>query len=99
MEKKKYLLLVLILSINFSIAQVGIGTTSPDAQLDIRSSNQVTPINTDGILIPKVDSFPVINPTIAQQSMLVYLTTATTFGGNPKAIGFYYQNNHLRNLR
>ncbi|WP_395045336.1 hypothetical protein [Flavobacterium sp.] len=93
MEKKKYLLLVLILSINFSIAQVGIGTTSPDAQLDIRSSNQVTPINTDGILIPKVDSFPVINPTIAQQSMLVYLTTATTFGGNPKAIGFYYWNN------
>lgn len=73
-------------------AQIGIGTPSPDAQLDIRSSNQAAPANNDGILIPKVDVFPATNPTVAQQGMLVYLTTATTFGGNPKPIGFYYWN-------
>lgn len=71
-------------------AQVGINTTIPNAQLDIRSSNQATPTNTDGILIPKVDVFPATNPTAAQQGMMVYLTTASTFLGNPKPLGFYY---------
>lgn len=70
-------------------SQVGINTTSPNAQLDIRSSNQATPTNTDGILIPKIDAFPVTNPTAAQNGMLVYLTT-TSAGKSP---GFYYWNN------
>ena len=93
MKKRNYLLLLLIFTINFSIAQVGIGTTTPNSQLDIRSSNQAIPANNDGILIPKVDVFPATNPTVAQQGMLVYLTTATIFSGNPKTIGFYYWNN------
>jgi hypothetical protein len=58
---KQFYLPVLYVSCSFSahevLAQVGIGTTAPDAQLDIRSTNQVTPANTDGILIPKVDAF------------------------------------------
>lgn len=70
-------------------AQVGVNTTSPQAQLDIRSSNQATPSNTDGILIPKIDAFPVTNPTAAQTGMLVYLTTLS--GANQP--GFYYWNN------
>lgn len=53
-------------------AQVGINTTDPEAQLDIKSSNQATPTNKDGILIPKVDAFPASNPTASQQGMLVY---------------------------
>ena len=90
----KYLCLALFLFLGiFTNAQVGINTTTPKAQLDVQSSNQALPSNTDGILIPKVDVFPAINPTIAQQGMLVYLTTATTFLGNPKPIGFYYWNN------
>ena len=88
--KNKYLTIVLFFFfINFSIAQVGINTVNPDAQLDIRSSNQVTPANNDGILIPKVDAFTLTNPTIAQHSMLVYLTTIS--GGNQP--GFYYWDN------
>ncbi|MEZ4837554.1 hypothetical protein [Flavobacterium sp.] len=83
---------ILFLSIK-TIAQVGINTTSPNSQLDIRSTNQAAPSNTDGILIPKVDVFPATNPTATQQSMLVYLTTATVFSGNPKPIGFYYWDN------
>jgi trimeric autotransporter adhesin len=77
----------LLLLITFPmLGQVGINTTLPEAQLDVRSSNQATPSNTDGLLIPKVDNFPLINPTLAQQGMLVYLTT--TSGTNEP--GFYY---------
>lgn len=74
-------------------AQVGINTTNPDAQLDIRSSNQATPNNTDGILIPKVDVFPATNPTAAQQGMLVYLTTTS----GTDLPGFYYWDNTTTN--
>lgn len=72
-------------------AQVGINTTTPNAQLDVQSSNQAVPSNTDGILIPKVDVFPALNPTIAQQGMLVYLTT--TSGTNLP--GFYFWDNSI----
>jgi trimeric autotransporter adhesin len=83
--KSFYLTILLLLTIN-CVAQVGINTTSPNAQLEIKSSNQATPDNTDGIIIPKIDAFPVINPTVAQQGMMVYLTT-TVSGKLP---GFYY---------
>ena len=76
----------LILYCGNLFSQVGINTTTPNAQLDITSSNQATPGNTDGILIPKIDLFPVTNPTVAQNSMIVYLTTAAS-GKQP---GFYY---------
>jgi trimeric autotransporter adhesin len=87
--KKLLFLLAFLLSIASGNAQVGINTTTPDAQLDIKSSNQATPTNTDGILIPKIDAFPLINPTAAQNSMMVYLTT-TSAGKLP---GFYYWDN------
>ena len=78
-------------------AQVGIGTTTPKSALQIVASNATAPKNTDGILIPSIDNFPTINPTIDQDGMLVFLKTATapasTFGSN--AIGFYYWSNPL----
>ncbi|MBN8567967.1 MAG: hypothetical protein J0M25_14690, partial [Flavobacteriales bacterium] len=55
-----------------TFSQVGVNTTSPQAQLDIRSSNQSSPANTDGLLIPKIDAFPLTNPTSTQQGMMVY---------------------------
>ncbi|PIV94511.1 MAG: hypothetical protein COW44_03815, partial [Flavobacteriaceae bacterium CG17_big_fil_post_rev_8_21_14_2_50_33_15] len=57
--------------------------------LDIRSSNQALPASNDGLLIPKIDSFPSISPGLAQDAMLVYLTTAV--GVNSP--GFYYWDN------
>ncbi len=70
------------------ISQVGIGTTSPNASLDIKSSNELTPANTDGILIPKIEEYPVINPTASQDGMLVYAT-----GNGSVTKGFYYWDN------
>lgn len=82
---KLLILMVMLLSCHIS-AQVGINTASPNAQLDIRSTNQAAPNNNDGILIPKVDAFPITNPTIAQNGMMVFLTMDS--GSNPS--GFYY---------
>mgnify|MGYP003833260045 CR=1 FL=1 len=83
---KKILLFCFCLLFFKMQAQVGINTTTPNAQLEIKSSDQANPANNDGILIPKVDAFPAINPTIDQDGMLVYLTTDV--GANLK--GFYY---------
>lgn len=74
-----------VLYVGLSNAQVGINTTDPQAQLDIRSSNQATPANNDGILIPKIDDFPTTSPTTAQDGMLVFVT-----GLGIPAKGFYY---------
>lgn len=84
-------LFLLLLMPCIGLSQVGINTTDPQAQLHIRSSNQATPAPTDGILIPKIDAFPVINPSIDQDAMLVYLTT--TVGNNLP--GFYYWSGNL----
>ena len=66
-------------------AQVGIGTTNPNATFDIRSSNQAMPASNDGMLIPKVDEFPATDPTALQDGMLVYVT-----GNGTSTKGFYY---------
>jgi len=86
--KKHILFFCLLVSTTLS-AQVGINTTDPHAQFEIKSSNQANPDATDGILIPKVDTFPATNPTVDQDGMMVYLTTDV--GSNLK--GFYYWDN------
>ena len=65
-------------------AQVGVGNTNPQAVLDISASNSVTPANSDGILIPRMGSFPSA-PGAARDGMLVFYTGA---GADGK--GFYY---------
>lgn len=87
---KSFLLYILVLLfVSNTNAQIGIGTTSPNAQLDITATNSTTPANTDGILIPRVAAFPATNPTSSQNGMLIFLTTAS--GSNQP--GFYYWNN------
>ncbi|MFT4611683.1 MAG: hypothetical protein ACI8QQ_001045 [Psychroserpens sp.] len=83
--KKLLIIISIYLLTVMSYGQVGVGTTDPHAQLDIRSSNQAAPISTDGILIPKVDVFPT-GVTANQDAMMVYLTI--TVGTD--APGFYY---------
>jgi hypothetical protein len=92
--KNKYLIIVVnLLFFHIFYAQVGIATTTPNAQLDIRSSSSTTPTNTDGVLVPKFSVFPAVNPGANQQGMLVFLTATTTFLATTRNPGFYYWNN------
>jgi len=88
MKTSILILLTIIINSKTLFGQVGINTTSPKAQLDIVASNQALPTNNDGILIPRIDSFPVVNPTANQNAMLVFLTTVT----GSKQPGYYYWN-------
>jgi len=54
---KKLLTLFILISVNTLIAQVGIGTTDPQATLDIRALPNHSPNNT-GLLIPSVNELP-----------------------------------------
>ncbi len=72
MKKPFYILLLISYS---SIAQVGIGTTTPQAILDVQSSNPANPSSTDGILIPRVSDFPATAPGANQNGMLIFLDT------------------------
>ncbi len=70
------------------IAQVGINTTNPKANLDVTASNPTTPTNMDGLLVPRVSNFPSTSPTANQNGMLVFYTTS----GGANTPGFYYWN-------
>ncbi len=85
--KLKTLTLVTLFISTFSLfSQVGIGTTSPNARLDITASNTGSPSPTDGLLVPRVNNFPTINPGVNQDGMIIYLTSNKTY---------YYWNNSL----
>jgi hypothetical protein len=85
--KTKYLIItgLAIFMVNLTIAQVGIGTTSPNAALDITSAN-------DGLLIPRLalaatNIATVVTPTTSE---LVYNTFTSAVGPNQVTPGFYY---------
>ncbi|NNM23164.1 MAG: hypothetical protein HKO54_06405 [Flavobacteriaceae bacterium] len=90
MKNTTYVLLTLMIcAFAPASAQVGIGTTSPKSLLDISASNAASPAISDGILIPRIDAFPAIDPGADQDGMLVFLTTPT--GSYEK--GFHYWDN------
>lgn len=83
--KIKTLLLAFLFTSNYVFAQVGIGTTNPQAALDVRSGN-------NGLLIPRVslsatNVATILTPTISE---LVYNTNSSTPGANQVLPGFYY---------
>lgn len=80
--------LILFILPSILCAQVGIGNSNPKATLDISASNIVTPNNTDGILIPRIDDFPTIDPATDQDGLLLFVT-----GNGTPTKGFYYWNN------
>jgi len=73
--------------------QTGINTTTPKATLDVTASNVVAPLSTDGLLMPRINTFPAINPTADQNGMLVFLTTVD--GSNSPGIYYWDHSNTL----
>jgi len=81
--------LALVFLVTYAYSQVGVRNTDPKAVLDIKASNQGTPLYTDGILVPRIATFPATNPGVDQTGMLMYLTTTN----GPNTPGFYYWDN------
>jgi len=77
---------------NSAFAQVGVNTTSPKSTLDIVATSATNPTNTDGVLVPRLDAFPAIDPGPDQNGMLVFLTQDIT--GYFK--GFHYWDEPLK---
>jgi len=84
-RKILFTVVLLLFSVISTKAQVGIGNIDPKASLDVEASNQVTPLNNDGILIPRIDAFPVTDPDANQHGMLVFYTVDDSF--------YYWDNN------
>lgn len=79
---------ILLFSCFFAQAQVGIGTTDPQATLDIRDPSPSSPTGAAGIAIPQVDSLPASGNRAGQ---LIYLTTANLY--------YYYSGTSWNPLR
>lgn len=82
-------LLFFLLSVTL-VAQVGIGTTNPQASLDIFTLDPSNPSETDGILIPRIDEFPATNPGVSQDGMIVFVTGLGSINK-----GLYYWDNSI----
>ncbi len=86
---KRSLLIIVFFVLSFAVTgQVGISNTDPKASLDITATDVANPASTDGILIPRVDEFPTVDPGADQDGMMIF---ATGNGTPPK--GFYYWDN------
>ena len=90
------LLIFLFIFPMLTIAQVGVNTSTPNAMLEVNSTN-------NGMLIPRVnltsvlDNATVVNPQGGAliTSTVVYNTTAAGVAPNNVLPGFYYWNNTL----
>jgi len=75
----KRIVLLTLLATQITYAQIGIGNTNPNSTLDISASDMDSPTNKDGLLIPRINNFPITNPTVDQNGMIIFLTSNDTF--------------------
>ena len=73
---KTFFYSILICSSFIAKAQVGIGTTNPQATLDVRETNPAAPNADAGIAIPQVSVLPSLGNRAGQ---LIYLTTTNLY--------------------
>lgn len=92
----KKITLFLIFITFYSYSQVGVGTTTPNATLDILATNPTGASTTvDGILIPRVDRQRAQSMAATPTSTMIYVNsigtgTATGIAVNITSIGFYF---------
>lgn len=94
----KLFISILILTSLHAYSQVGIGTTNPQATLDVRESNPASPTAEAGIAIPQVGVLP---PSGNRAGQLVYLTTTNLYycydGGSWHPL--YTQTNNIGDVK
>lgn len=92
----KRITFLIFLITTFGYSQVGVGTTAPDATLDLVAANPTgTSTNVDGILIPRVDRQRAQSMTAIITSTMIYVNSIATGSATGTAInitslGFYY---------
>lgn len=81
MNQKKYLQLMFLFLFQLMNAQVGIGTTSPNASSELEIAS---PLNDKGVLIPRM--------TQAQRNLIALPATSLLIYQTDNTPGFYYYN-------
>lgn len=89
---KQIFILVFALFALFSNAQVGINTKSPDALLHIVEQNPADPSRLTGVILPRIEKFPQINPSLNQNGMLFFLDHSASFNNEKDSIYFWDAN-------
>lgn len=101
MNKNSILYIILLTTINMAYSQIGINTDIPRSTLDINAKNPTgTSVNTDGILIPRIDRQRAQNMASVKVSTIIYINDYTTGSQTAKAQnidtnGFYYYNGNI----
>src|SRR6476660_5127752 len=93
-NSRNTLAILFFLSTFAAMAQVGIGTTTPGATLDVTATN-LAGATVDGLLVPRVSRLRAQTMTGTPTSTLLYVNdvstgTATGTTVNVNAVGFYY---------
>lgn len=89
--KKILLIIIGVLLLQTTMAQVGINTEEPEAILDIKPLSQSDPEKNVGLIVPCIESFPATTPSAEQHSMIAFQSNADPAGYEDNS--FYFWNN------
>ncbi len=88
----------LLFTFNSINAQVGIGTTDPQAMLDVVASDPDNPTAKDGFLMPRVTSLTQDFQATAVGTMVFYNGPTGTGHGNMKNTVYFFDGNNWKNM-
>lgn len=98
--KKIILTIILLLQVFFIKAQVGIGTNTPEATLDIKAKSTNDTNDIEGLLVPRVSKDKAFkmatNGTLLKESTMIYVDDISDYSGTDSKVmkitkkGYYF---------